>query len=84
MTHSGGKPHAVGDRGQRFVVSFLPEEGSLKGRMDFGYTNSADSAVKMVNSINAHPVWHTPRVSDREKGCTVPGDEFVKANGRAS
>ena len=62
MTHSGGKPHAVGDRGQRYEVSFFDGEK----RQVYGWTDDAETARKMGDSIDKHPVWGFPQVRDRE------------------
>lgn len=64
MTHSGGQPHAVGDRGQRFEVRFR-SEGEEK---TFGWSNDLEGVAAMVGSIEAHPTWNSPIVIDRETG----------------
>jgi hypothetical protein len=74
MTHSGGKPHAVGDRGQRYEVSFYdPEAGK---RRVMGWSNTLDGARSFMDAIDAHPVWTDPRVRDRE------ADEDVGSSGQ--
>ena len=45
MTHSGGKPHTnVGDKGQRYEVTFFDEEVNL--RRVFGWSEDYEGAVK--------------------------------------
>lgn len=61
MTHSGGKPHAVGDRGQRYEVTY--QDGNDRHVM--GWAECLDGAEIMVKAINLHPVWHHPIIRDR-------------------
>lgn len=63
MTHSGGKPHAVGDRGQRFEVSFY--NPATNQRQPLGWTNDAETARKMADSVELHPSWEYPQITDR-------------------
>lgn len=63
MTHSGGKPHAVGDRGQRFEVTFFDPAANV--RKVLGWTETAEDAQRMVNAVEAHPSWMFPQVWDR-------------------
>lgn len=63
MTHSGGKPHAVGDRGQRYEVSFF--NPTANERQVLGWTNDAEAARKMADGVDAHPAWEIPWVTDR-------------------
>jgi hypothetical protein len=72
MTHSGGKPHAVGDRGQRYMVTYFdPRESKRK---TFGWSDDAEGARAMGDSIDAHPAWQFPHVIDRTfcPGCGKP------------
>lgn len=66
MTIDGGKPHAVGDRGQRYEVSFF--NPSTNKREVFGWAESSIGATAMVQSINLHPTWTQPEVKDRKAG----------------
>ena len=66
MTHSGGKPHAVGDRGQRFEVTFLDPGGK---RQIFGWAVTFTAARTMQRSIEKHPVWEGGEIRDRERKC---------------
>lgn len=64
MTYDGGKPHAVGDRGQRFEVSVYDED---KGeRIVCGWTDNADDASKMAASFALRPGWSLEQVRDRK------------------
>lgn len=64
MTHSWGKPHEVGDRGQRYEVTYVDEHDNK--RKVFGWSNTMTFAQAMVSSILAHPTWESPEVKDRE------------------
>jgi hypothetical protein len=70
MTHSGGKPHAVGDRGQRYEVSFF--NPSTNERQVLGWTDDVGAARQMADGIDAHPLWAFPQVRDR----TAPGESL--------
>lgn len=63
MTHSGGKQHEVGDRGQRFEVSYVDDHK----RKVYGWTNEISAAKGMVKNIIAHPYWKHPRINDRRE-----------------
>lgn len=63
MTHSGGKPHAVGDKGQRFEVSVYDE---AKGeRVVLGWSDDAKVASEMAASAEIRPSWKFANVRDR-------------------
>lgn len=64
MTHSGGKPHAVGDRGQRYEVSFF--NPTTNERQVMGWTDDIEAARKMADAVDAHPSWEFPWVTDRQ------------------
>lgn len=64
MTHSGGKPHAVGDRGQRYEVSVLDPLSSK--RHVLGWTDSKETADGMCAAMKKHPSWKDPEVKDRQ------------------
>ncbi len=64
MTHSGGKPHAVGDRGQRYEVTYLDIHGK---RAVMGWTDFPAGANMMCDSIDKHPCWADPKVCDRQQ-----------------
>lgn len=64
MTHSGGKPHEVGDRGQRYEVSVF-DEGQNK-RIVLGWTNNPESASEMAAGAELRPGWTHAQVKDRQ------------------
>lgn len=64
MTHLGGKPHAVGDQGQRYEVTFLDHDADQ--RRVLGWTDDHSVALRMVSGVNAHPTWNFPWVVDRK------------------
>jgi hypothetical protein len=64
MTHSGGKPHAVGDRGQRYEITVFD---SQKGeRIVFGWAETEESAYRMGFAAIARPSWKDFEVRDRQ------------------
>lgn len=69
MTHSGGQPHAVGDRGQRYEVSYGEDEevDCRVPRKVFGWSTTLSGARAMARSINLHPSMFHPHIWDREK-----------------
>lgn len=83
MTINGGKPHAVGDRGQRYEVRCTDPEkkqGSddLGAEMIIGWCRTLHSVRSLVAGIKLHPAWHTPHVIDRTTGEDVPLDELER------
>lgn len=90
MTHSGGKPHEVGDRGQRYEVTVFDE--NLNKRIVFGWVNDAETAIKMANAAELRPAWKLAQVRDRQATVTpsptlepihvVPGDPSSPIIGR--
>lgn len=70
MTHSGGKPHNVGDKGQQYEVTYWdPATGRRK---TFGWADTPEGADAMCNSIKLHPSWNCAEVRDRQRD-TDPG-----------
>lgn len=63
MTHSGGKPHAVGDRCKRFEVSYFDPDANC--RKKFGWAATAEGAQDMAKSIELHPSMQFPQILDR-------------------
>jgi len=63
MTHSGGKPHAVGDLGQRYEVTYF--DSAANARKVLGWSETADGAQRMADSIEAHPSWQFAQIRDR-------------------
>ncbi len=64
MTIDGGKPHAVGDKGQRYEVSFY--DPATNSRRVLGWCATAEGAQQMADGIEHHPSWAFPWVTDRE------------------
>ena len=70
MTHSGGKPHAVGDRGQRFEVSYSdPDAGARKV---FGWSDTLEGAQAMARSIELHPSMECAQILERQAASSKP------------
>lgn len=64
MTHSGGKPHAVGDRGQRYEITVYDEE--LSQRRVLGWAETEDGAHQMGKAACLRPSWKNYEVNDRQ------------------
>lgn len=79
MTHSGGKPHNVGDKGQRFEVRYIDDGGAEKV---FGWSNDLSGAAKMVGSIALAPAMQKPMIVDRNPPCP-PSTGTPKASAAA-
>jgi len=64
MTHSGGKPHAVGDRGQRYevVANGYPKRDSENV---IGWTSDLKGAYRMMSAILTAPGCTSARIYDR-------------------
>lgn len=52
----------VGDKGQRYEVRFISNNGK---DVIAGWTDDKNGKP-FVESINKHPVWHSPKVIDRK------------------
>jgi hypothetical protein len=65
MTINGGKPHAVGDRGQRFEVTFF-NPATFK-RQVLGWCETREDADKIVATMRDHPVWEQFQIVDRHE-----------------
>jgi hypothetical protein len=63
VTHSGGKPHQVGDRGQRYEISCFDQVS--KERIVIGWTNDAETAADMRAGAEMRPTWCECQVKDR-------------------
>jgi len=50
----------TGYRGQRYEVHFINGEGN---DILMGWCNESDGDG-LVDMVNAHPVWHSPRIVD--------------------
>lgn len=64
MTYDGGKQHEVGDRGQRFEVSYFDPQQNKRCVM--GWSGTAEGARAMAIAIEHHPSWRYPQIKDRE------------------
>ena len=66
MTHSGGKPHNVGDKGQRYEVM---ANGYPKDRTDnvIGWSNTLEGAKQMMDAILLAPGCTSARIFDRQE-----------------
>lgn len=64
MTHSGGKPHNVGDKGQRYEVS---SHGYPKDQTDniIGWSDTLEGAEQMMNAILKAPRCTSAKIYDR-------------------
>ena len=62
MTHSGGKPHDVGDHGERYEVTYFDDQH----RQIFGWSETWEGANGMMRSIRKHPSWTHPEMRDRD------------------
>ena len=65
MTINGGKPHAVGDRGQRYEVTFFTP--ATTQRHVLGWCETRADAERIVASMRDHPVWEQFQIEDRSK-----------------
>jgi hypothetical protein len=63
MTINGGKPHAIGDRGQRYEVTFF--NPATFTRQVLGWSSTMEGAESMASGIDKHPVWEQPQIVDR-------------------
>jgi hypothetical protein len=52
-----------GDQGQRYEVRF--KANARNPEIVFGWSDSLEGVQAMVNRINRHPTWRSPRVIDR-------------------
>lgn len=79
MTHSGGKAHGVGDRGQRYEVSVFDE--NEKKRIVLGWTDDAETARQMADSAALRPSWKFEWVTDR-RAASTPAPSESSGDGR--
>ncbi len=63
MTHSGGKPHKAGDRGQRYEISFFCKTDNT--RKVLGWVSTPGGANATCNAVNLNPSMDFPRTRDR-------------------
>ena len=69
MTHSGGKPHNVGDRGQRYEVraTGYPKDGESV----IGWAPTLDGASNMAAAIRKAPGCTSTAIWDRQENKQV-------------
>jgi len=75
VTHSGGKPHAVGDRGQRYEVTYF--DPSSNSRKVMGWCSNLARAEQFSTAIDKHPVWRSPQIRDRETSFVPDGAPWI-------
>ena len=69
MTHSGGKPHNVGDKGQRYetrATGYPKAEESV-----IGWSNDLDGAERMASAIRKAPGCTSTTIFDRQENKPV-------------
>ncbi len=71
MTHSGGKPHPVGDKGQRFEIRFeYAPDMEKPGEHVMGWSTTRDGAQAMADGFAQAPyiarAWVVDRQPDRQ------------------
>ena len=65
MTINGGKPHQVGDRGQRYEITYF--DGRAAERRTLGWCETREQADMVVLTMSGHPVWSGFEISDRHE-----------------
>jgi|JI10StandDraft_1071094.scaffolds.fasta_scaffold2010484_2 hypothetical protein len=65
MTINGGKPHAVGDRGQRYEITYF--DGRAAERRTLGWCETREQADMVVLTMSSHPVWSGFQITDRHE-----------------
>lgn len=71
MTHSGGKPHPVGDRGQRYEVRMTGYGPKEPGESVLGWSDTLDGARRMMEAILTAPGCTSATIFDREEKSNV-------------
>lgn len=64
MTYSGGKPHVVGDRGQRYEVRATGWPRTEKSAI--GWTDLISKAAQMAASARTNPSCISTEIFDRQ------------------
>ncbi len=69
MTHSGGKPHNVGDKGQQYEVraTGYPSDGENV----IGWSATIEGAQRMMTAILKAPGCTSASIFDRELNATM-------------
>jgi hypothetical protein len=70
VTHSGGKPHNVGDKGQRYEVR---AHGYPKDEADnvIGWSDTLEGAQQMMEAILLAPTCTSAKIFDRQENIGV-------------
>jgi hypothetical protein len=70
MTHSGGKPHNVGDKGQRYEIL---AHGYPKNELDnvIGWNDTLEGAEAMAAAIRKAPSCTSTKIFDRQENKMV-------------
>lgn len=72
MTHSGGKPHNVGDKGQRFEVRAYGNTGKkTMGWSNVGWTETIEVAEAMAAAMRRAPSVVCTEIFDRTENRKV-------------
>lgn len=69
MTHSGGKPHSVGDRGRRYEVRATGYP--VSGETVIGWSETKEGAYKMAQAIRKAPGCLSTTIFDRHQNMNV-------------
>lgn len=64
MTIDGGKPHQVGDRGQRYEISVY--DHVHKRRIPLGWSETEIGARQMADAGELRPTWSESKIRDRQ------------------
>lgn len=69
MTHSGGQPHAVGDKGQRYEIRAI---GYPRGAQSvIGWANNLEGADDMLSALCEAPGCVSVEIFDRQESKPV-------------
>lgn len=55
-------PESIGDKGQRYAVSAVAEDGLIQG---VGYSDTEFGAQLMADAMREHPTYNRPMITDR-------------------
>lgn len=65
MTHSGGKPHNVGDKGQRYEVRATGWPKDIESIV--GWCPTSEGAERLAAAVKLAPSCVSVRIIDREE-----------------
>lgn len=84
MTHSGGKAHSTGDRGQRYEIQLKPLPGMLNTRT-MGLVERLTAAENMMQSALLWPIIGAARIYDRKpNGAMIKVSEALRIDEEAA